>query len=93
VIRELLETEPKQGAVWNVNFPPMRTRSLMGILRDRTVATVSMFTERYVETLQPDGSKVLTIQGIPTPDSELSEGSDAEAVRKGYISIGKVSAF
>ncbi len=93
VIRELLETELKQGAVWNVNFPPMRTRPLMGILRDRTAATVSMFAERYIETVQPDGSKVLTIQGIPTPDSELDEGSDAEAVRRGYISIGKVSAF
>jgi 5'-nucleotidase len=93
VIRELLETELEQGKVWNVNFPPMKTRPLMGILHERTTATVSMFTERYVETVQPDGSKVLTIQGIPTADSELAEGSDAEAVRKGYISIGKVSAF
>lgn len=93
VIRELMGAEIGKNEVWNVNFPPMRARPLMGILRDRIPATVSMFSERYEEEFQPDGSAVLTIQGIPTPDSQLDPGSDTEAVRKGYISIGKVRAY
>lgn len=93
LIRELLDSEIGKNEVWNVNFPPMRTRPLMGILRERIPATVSMFSERYEEEWQADGSAVLTIQGTPTPDSELDTGSDAEAVRRGYISIGKVRAY
>ena len=93
VIRELLEETPEFGKVWNVNFPALRTRPLMGILRDRPMAKVSMYQERYIETVQPDGSVRLTCKGIPTPDEALGEGTDADAVRKGYISIGKVRAF
>lgn len=93
VIRELLEQQIGKNEVWNVNFPPMRTRPLMGILRDRFPADTSMFGERYEAECLPDGTAVLTIQGIPTPDSMLAPGSDAEAVRKGYISIGKVRAY
>ena len=36
---------------------------------------------------------ILTCQGIPTPDSMVPAGTDVEAVRQGYISIGKVRAF
>ena len=90
VIRELLESHPGEDAVWNVNFPPLATKHLMGILRDRTIAQTSMYREEYIEERQPDGSSVLTCRGIPTADELLQEDSDAAAVRRGYISIGKV---
>jgi 5'-nucleotidase len=90
---QLLEQPPAAGEVWNVNFPALKSRPLMGILRDRTAATVSMFSEHYEEHIQPDGTVLLSIAGIPTPDEKLPAGSDAEAVRKGYISIGKVKAY
>lgn len=92
VIRELL-AEPMEPGVLNVNFPALKNRSLMGILRDRPVATVSMYQERYIETIGTDGQVILTCQGIPTPDSMVPAGTDVEAVRQGYISIGKVRAF
>lgn len=91
VIRELLEAGLERGEVWNVNFPAMRSVGLKGILRNRSVAPVSMFREKYIETIQPDGTVMLTCKGIPTADDQIPEGSDAEAVRKGYISIGKVT--
>lgn len=93
VIQELLEQPLEQGEVWNVNFPSLQKRPLRGILRDRPAAAVSMFAEHYEEAVQPDGTVLLNIQGTPTPDEELPDGTDADAVRKGYISIGKVKGF
>ena len=92
VIRELLLEQPEPGAVWNVNFPPIGKRPLQGILRDRTVAATSLFRENYGEILQPDGKVHLVCRGRPTADEEIPAGTDAEAVRMGYISIGKVSS-
>ena len=93
VIWELLEEKIEPGMVWNVNFPALKNRPLAGILRDRPVAPVSMYQETYIESIQPDGTVRLNCQGIPTPDSMVPAGTDVEAVRRGYISIGKVRAF
>ena len=41
VLRELMGEKLAEGEVWNVNFPALRTRPLMGILRDRPVAPVA----------------------------------------------------
>lgn len=92
ILRELLEEELEPGEVWNVNIPPLARQPLMGILRDRTVAPTSMFREHYVETIQEDGTVALSCQGFHTPDEAIPAGTDAEAVRKGYISIGKVKS-
>lgn len=93
VMEDLVREPLGPGEAWNVNFPSMKTRALMGILRNRTAANTSMFSEHYEETLQPDGTRVLTIVGTPTKDEKLLEGTDAHAVRNGYISIGKVKGF
>lgn len=90
VMRELLEGKLERGEAWNVNFPTVHTTGVKGILRDRTVAPTSMFREAYLETRQPDGTLLLTCKGIHTPDDQLPEGTDAKAVRQGYISIGRV---
>lgn len=90
VIRELLEGKLERGEVWNVNFPAMKTVGMKGILRNRTVAPTSMFRETYLETIQPDGKILLTCKGLHTPDHQIPEGTDAKAVRQGYISIGRV---
>ena len=93
VLRELLVEAPGTGQVWNVNFPAMKPGNPKGILRDRTVATTSMYREHYARRALEDGSFELTCVGRPTEDAAIPAGSDAEAVRRGYISIGKVRAF
>lgn len=90
LMKELLETELEPGAVWNVNFPSFKSGIPKGTLRDRAAAPTSMFRETYIETRLPDGTVELTCKGIPTPDDEIPVGTDARAVRDGYISIGKV---
>jgi len=92
ILRELLEQQSESGEVWNVNFPPLGRVPLMGIRRNCTVAPTSMFREKYLESKQPDGSLLLNCQGFHTPDADIPEGTDAAAVRKGYISIGKVKS-
>ena len=93
ILRELLAENPGSGQVWNVNFPSMKSGNPKGILRERLVAATSMYREHYARRMLDDGSFELTCVGRPTEDSEISAGSDARAVRQGYISIGKVRAF
>lgn len=90
LVEELLKTPPAEGMVWNVNFPALAKRPLAGVLRDRALAPVSLYREQYIPSHQPDGGLVLTCQGIPTPEEAIPEGTDAKAVRQGYISIGQV---
>ena len=93
IMRELMEQKLDRGEVWNVNFPALNKRPLQGVLRDRPVARVGMYMEKYVESRRPDGTLELICQGIPTADEEIAPGTDAAAVRAGYISISTVKAY
>ena len=93
ILQELVAEDAGEGNVWNVNFPRMMDEPPKGILRDRIPARSSLFSECYTEIENPDGSVSLSCRGIPVPDEALGKGTDGEAVRTGYISIGKVSAF
>ena len=94
LLRELTQKRAELCSVWNVNFPAVKeTKPLRGILRDRMVSPVSMYQERYVPVRQEDGKIWLECQGIPTPNEMIPAGTDAAAVRAGYISIGQVSCL
>lgn len=93
ILKELIQTPPEAGMVWNVNFPANRPGNPRGILRNTTPAPVSLYRETYLETVQPDGSITVACQGVPTPMDQIPEGSDAWVVKNGYISIGKVNAI
>ena len=90
IIRELLEAGQAPGEVWNVNFPARIPEDVVEILRERTIAPVSMYQEEYVATQQEDGSVMLGVNVKLVSNDRLPEGSDAYAVRSGCISIGKV---
>ena len=93
ILRELAQKQIEEGMVWNVNFPPVKNSPPLGILWDRIPARAPMYYDCYDEEIQPDGSILLSCRGIPVKDEDLAPGSDGEALRKGYISIGKVRAF
>ncbi len=90
IIRGLLEQEKEPGLVWNVNFPAAEPEAVQGILWNRSVAPVAMYQEHYIGTKQEDGSVDLNIQIDLVPDEQIPAGTDADAVRSGCISIGKV---
>ena len=93
ILSELIQKKPEAGEVWNVNFPSGKKGGIRGILRDRKAAPVFMYIEAYEEKQLPDGAVELTTRGRPVSNEEIPAGTDAEAVRGGYISIGKVRAF
>ena len=94
ILRELTSQRANPGCVWNVNFPAIREdRPLQGILRDRRVCPVSMFTEEYVPVKNEDGKIWLECRGIPMTNDRIPDGTDAAAVRAGYISIGQVGSL
>lgn len=93
IIKELLEAGLGRGEVWNVNFPKAAPDALKGILRNRTIAPMQLYREIYVEQRWPDGRLSLRVQGEPVSAREgLPQGSDMEALRMGYISIGKAKS-
>lgn len=93
VLEELLNQKAEPGKVWNVNFPAVKTRAPKGILRDVIPAPVSMYRETYITQTQPDGTVTVACEGVLTPSEQFPEGTDAWAVKHGYISIGKVNAL
>ena len=93
ILRELIQEKLEPGELWNVNFPALNKRPLQGILRDRPVARIGMYAEMYIEQVKENGTVELVCQGRPTRDDEIAPGTDAAAVRQGYISISRLSAF
>ena len=94
LLRELTENRAEHGTVWNVNFPAVKeSRPLRGILRNTLVCPVSMYRENYVPVTDAHGVTMLECRGIPTPDELIPAGTDAAAVRAGYISIGQAGCL
>lgn len=91
LLGELLKKDPGRGNVWNVNIPSLKDGMPKGILYDRTIAPVSMYQESYIETVAPDGTVTLLTNGKPTSGEYIPEGTDAAAVRSGFVSVGLVS--
>ena len=93
IARELMEKPLGPGKVWNVNFPEVAPGELRGIARDVTIANMQMYRDSYTAQPQPDGSLILTGHGIPVgPDTPVPEGSDIDALRRGFISIGWIKS-
>ena len=92
-IQDLLAKPLEPGKFWNVNFPALLRQPLQGVLWDRPVARMSMFCDRYEGKPLSDGTVELTNAGFSIRDGFDAPGTDAEAVRQGYISISKLSAY
>lgn len=93
IAKELIAAGQGRGEVWNVNFPAATPETCKGILRERTIAPMQFYTDCYHVINHPDGTTSLQALGTPlTPEDTVPEGTDAEALLRGYISIGKVKS-
>ena len=88
IIDELMGLPISDGEIWNVNVPSCEAAECKGILYDRVPAR---------EELYPDGYKCVETAGdsafiVPhtAPITGSFEGSDLDALLKGYISVGKL---
>ena len=91
ITKDIINREQNLKEVWNVNFPATANNIAAGILYDRTVAPTWLYSHHYQETIEADGRITLEIHGCPITSAEdVPEGTDIEAILRGYISIGKV---
>ena len=87
IMEELLARPLPAGELWNVNFPAHAPK---GILRERTIAPMQLYSGFYRLGTHPAGHKILTESAVPIGPGLAPAGSDVAAVLDGYISIGKI---
>lgn len=87
VLEEMLALPWEYGMVRNVNFPKPDGGIPRGIMRDCPVAPLGLYRENYMETRSADGIVELRNTGIPTASEQIPAGTDADAVRRGYVAI------
>ena len=88
IAEKLLEIPISRNRIWNVNFPGCSPEKIKGILWDRLPSQVEYYQDHYVRKDLPDGSFLLTEDGIPALTAP--EGTDMRALLDGYISVGQV---
>lgn len=93
VLRELIGKPREPGRVWNVNFPKPQGEVPRGILWDCPVAPIGLYREHYIENRLPDGTIELSNTGIPTENDRIPAGTDADAVRRGYIAVSALQCM
>lgn len=86
IMAELIAKKLPRNTIWNVNFPGIPAEECKGILWDRVEEQAEYHNDDYVVRTLPDGSVGLKLHGNAT--CETTEGTDCDAVMKGYISIG-----
>ena len=90
ILDELIDRDPGEGKIFNVNFPECPLAQCGGILRNRTVSKSTLYVDGYklMEKL-PHGGMRFMVDGKYQEVAE--EGTDLRAVLDGYVSIGVVS--
>lgn len=88
ITEKLLGMPIARNRIWNVNFPGCGPEKIRGILWDRVPSQEEYYQDHYVRKELPDGSFLLTEDGIPALTAP--EGTDMRALLDGYISVGQV---
>ena len=86
ICTELLKRPLPRNQIWNVNVPGVKGSEIRGIHYDRTPAVTPYYHDYYdVKTLEDGTIQMNAIMGDP---GEAPEGTDVEALKNGYISVG-----
>lgn len=88
--RELMERDPGRRAIWNVNFPGCPAAELRGVLYERAVAPLQLYSDGFLEERGEDGALRLWQRGVRTDPSLMPEGTDLAALLAGYVSVGRL---
>ena len=89
ILEELIDKDPGEDRIWNVNFPDCTLDECAGILRGRTVSRSSFYRDQYnlVECLRDGGARYLA-EGIAHGRGE--ESTDLYAILHRFVSVGTV---
>ncbi len=88
IMKELMSLPISKGEIWNVNFPSCNADECKGILRDRVPAPVEMYPDGYKCVEENGNSRIIVPDTKPITEAE--EGTDLDALLRGYVSIGKL---
>jgi len=89
ILEELIDQDPGEGKIFNVNFPECPVEEYQGILRDRKVSKSMLFRDSYpLQEELAGGGKRYMVHGEYREVAE--EETDLRALLDGYISIGTV---
>lgn len=88
IIEEVIDRDPGEMTIMNINFPECSLNDYKGILRDRVTDRGCVFTDSYTEETLPNGGIRYRVNG--KHNERCEKGSDYEALSNGYISIGLV---
>lgn len=91
LMEELLESPLPENEMWNVNFPGIPLSACGGVRRDRSIAPLQLYRDRYMLEEREDGSLILHNAARPICAEEAPEGSDVHAVLSGYVSVGRIT--
>lgn len=92
IAEELLALGQAPGEIWNVNFPACAPDAVRGILRERFLAPLQLYSSVFSTRPHPDGYDRIRQKGVPIGPGLAPDGSDIAAVLDGYISIGKIKS-
>ena len=90
IARELMAQQQEAGTVWNVNFPPVSSSELKGVLRERRIAPIHLYRTVFDRKALPDGAEEFALKLAMTGPGDVEEGTDIHALLHGYISVGRV---
>lgn len=88
IAKELMETDPGPGRIWNVNFPGGSPARIKGVRRDVKPSRHPFYRDYYERTEEKDG--VFYLKPAYTASTEAEPGSDVQAVLDRYIAVGTV---
>ena len=88
IAKELMEKDPGQGCIWNVNFPGGSPAQLKGIRRDVKPSAHPFYQDYYERTEEEAGCFYLNPAYVPITQAEPE--SDIQAVLEHFIAVGAI---
>ncbi|MEE3393949.1 MAG: 5'/3'-nucleotidase SurE [Lachnospiraceae bacterium] len=88
ILEEVFNTPLQYNEIVNVNFPDCKPQDCRGVLRDRFVSHSQVYKDSYTADKLTEKITTYMVQG--TRGQTYEPGSDLQALRDNYISIGMV---
>lgn len=90
--QEALSSGCDRSEFININFPGCTLSEFKGILRDRSIARMQLFTDGIHRRETESGGTAYVQWGDPVGPDAAPEGTDIHAVLHNYISVSKVKS-
>ena len=91
VTEEVLSRKISKGQIWNINVPGIPWEEISGIRYNCVPATKPYYHDYYEINVTENG--VAQMSSIFSSTDSAPEGSDIDAIVRGFISVGKLNSI